>query len=455
MPGEIVFAGIVPHSRELLGDNPPDATRTAMVALGQALAETRPDTLVLLDPHANGSIGKAFSIYGAPTLRGDLAFLELPQVQLLLHNDLHVQYLIAGLCQEAGVPLVVADRFVGQTLSHGALIPLQLLQAIGLSRMPVAMLAPSDLSLEHHHQLGQVIAYAARRSGKRVAVLVSGELSHRHRERPEVAAGFDQAVLDLLAANDWPGFFELGLGRLLEAGDCGTRGLAVLAGLGHRTAAQATTMSYEVVDGVGLVVAEVAVTPEVVPAKAEAPPARDMYSLAELALEAVYCQVAKRELVQAQGQLKERYGNQRAGVFITLYKQGQVYASLGTALPLYDDLCDEVIRTAIALVAAPGSPRLTAADLPLLTVSVHVVGKLEPLERVEQADPAKYGVLASTCFRHAVLLPNVDGIEAADVQINKCITKLKVMPGEPVWLYRFPIATSNSWDAKPLTMPKG
>lgn len=454
MPGEIVLAALVPHHRSLLDEtDAAPASRKALWRLGAILAEARPDVLVVVDPHLPGAVASAFGLYGAPTLRGDLSYLGAPQLTLEATNDLHLQYLIAGLSQEVGLPLVITDRFQPQPVGHGTILPLQLLRAAGLPKLPLVLLSPGDLSLSQHHQLGQVIAFAAERSGRRVAVLASGHLSHRHGEAPDAAQAFDARIQGILAASDWPRLLGVPMDDVKAAGDCGTRGLAVLAGLGHRSRAAAACLSYEVSDDAGLLVAQVAVTPPTQPAAA-ARPGRDVATLADLALEAIYCQVAKGEVIAAQGALHERFADQQAGVFVSLYHQGRLHGSLGSVLPMQGDVCDEVIQAAVALARLPDQARLTAADLPHLTVTVHVVGSLEPVDRPQQVDPSVFGLLASNGFRHGVILPGCEGVTTATDQIQQCIAKLQLLPGEPVWLYRFTTEVANSWDAKALTLPK-
>ncbi len=51
------------------------------------------------------------------------------------------------------------------------------------------------------------------------------------------------------------------------------------------------------------------------------------------------------------------------------------------------------------------------------------------------------------------MLPGVDGIDTAEDQVRQVMAKAGVGSGEPLWLLRFRVERTNSYDAKPLTMP--
>jgi AMMECR1 domain-containing protein len=164
--------------------------------------------------------------------------------------------------------------------------------------------------------------------------------------------------------------------------------------------------------------------------------------------------MAKHEVVKATGRLADTWSGRQAGVFVTLYRDGQVRNSLGTVFPLQANVCDEVVRTAIAVAFQdPAQAPVDAQELPRITLSVQVVLPPEPIQRIEEVDPQRYGLLAYTGYRMGILLPRVDGIEAAEDQVRQVMAKAGVGAGEPLWLLRFQVDRSNTWDAKPLTMP--
>ncbi|MBC7541908.1 MAG: hypothetical protein H7338_04180, partial [Candidatus Sericytochromatia bacterium] len=105
MSGRIVFAGVMPHGAELLpAEGLLDATADtplllACKALGAAVAETKPDVIIWIDPHAP-STRQAMGLFSSPLLRGDLAAFGRPHVDLELRTDLQLSQIILGLAKE-------------------------------------------------------------------------------------------------------------------------------------------------------------------------------------------------------------------------------------------------------------------------------------------------------------------------------------------------------------------
>jgi aromatic ring-opening dioxygenase LigB subunit/AMMECR1 domain-containing protein len=457
--GQIVFAGVLPHGTELLpAEGPLDpAAATGLQAacrdLVERLVAAKPDLVVLIDPHGP-TFKQAIGICCAPVIRGDLAAFGRPDVTLELQTDLQLSQLLLGLSKEAGIPLTVPDRYVRQPLSHGVIVPWQFLTAAGLGRLPVVLVHPSGQPLARHYEFGQVVGYAAQRTGRRVAVLASAELSHRHGDDAEAAAAYDRQVVEAFNGRHWVALVEQDPVALEAAGACGLGALAMLAGMFRPEAVESQPCHYEVDDGVGRMVGELSVIRHPEPEVETERPARDVPTLADLAREAIYCHVAKQETVRATGKLAETWGHRQAGVFVTLYRDGKIRNSLGSVFPLQTNVCDEVVRTAIAVAFQdPSHPAVDPQELPRITLSVQVVLPPEPIQRLDEVDPKQYGLIAYTGYRLGVLLPGVDGIEAAEDQVRQVMAKAGVGAGEPLWLLRFRVERSSSWDPQPLTMP--
>jgi len=68
-----------------------------------------------------------------------------------------------------------------------------------------------------------------------------------------------------------------------------------------------------------------------------------------------------------------------------------------------------------------------------------VLTQPEPVSGPEQLDPAVYGVIVESGFRRGLLLPDLEGVNTAEEQINICKMKAGISAGEPVKLYRFTV----------------
>jgi len=131
---------------------------------------------------------------------------------------------------------------------------------------------------------------------------------------------------------------------------------------------------------------------------------------------------------------------EQAGVFVSIHKLGELRGCIGTFEPNENNVSREVITNAISsAVRDPRFPPVTPDELPDLDYSVDVLTRPEPVDGKDQLDPKKYGVIVERGFRRGLLLPDLEGVDSADYQIDICRQKAGIMPDEPVKLYRFEV----------------
>ena len=65
--------------------------------------------------------------------------------------------------------------------------------------------------------------------------------------------------------------------------------------------------------------------------------------------------------------------------------------------------------------------------------------KPEPVADKTLLDPKTYGVIVQAGRRRGLLLPDLEGVETADHQIEICRQKAGIAPDEPVNLHRFQV----------------
>jgi len=129
---------------------------------------------------------------------------------------------------------------------------------------------------------------------------------------------------------------------------------------------------------------------------------------------------------------------ERAGVFVSLKKHGDLRGCIGTIEPVYENVAEEIRRNAAS--SATRDPRflpVTADELPDITISVDVLEEPEDIDGIEQLDPKDYGVIVSSGAKVGVLLPDIEGVDTPQEQVRIAILKANIRPGEPVRLKRF------------------
>ncbi len=136
--------------------------------------------------------------------------------------------------------------------------------------------------------------------------------------------------------------------------------------------------------------------------------------------------------------IPQRRSGKRSACFVSLHTaDGALRGCVGTLLPVADDLALEVSNNAIsAATRDPRFPPISLIDLDQLTIQINVLGEPEACVK-SQLDPQIYGVIVANGNRRGVLLPNLQGIDDCDQQLDIARKKALIGPHEPVELSRF------------------
>ena len=163
-----------------------------------------------------------------------------------------------------------------------------------------------------------------------------------------------------------------------------------------------------------------------------------MHLLVELAKKTVETYVREGKVLQLQELTPEMMG--RAGVFVSIYKGGELRGCIGTFEPQKANIAEEVIANAISSAARdPRFLRVRPDELKDLEYSVDVLTIPQHIPSKDHLDPKRYGVIVEAGFKKGLLLPDLAGVDTVDYQIDICRQKAGIMPGEPTRLYRFEV----------------
>jgi AmmeMemoRadiSam system protein A len=163
-----------------------------------------------------------------------------------------------------------------------------------------------------------------------------------------------------------------------------------------------------------------------------------VHPLVKLAKRTVESYVKTGKVVQAKRLTPEM--EPKAGVFVSIHKGGELRGCIGTIEPQRKNVAEEIIANAIS--SAIRDPRfypITADELDQLEYSVDVLTIPEPVKGEEQLDAKCYGVIVQCGRRKGLLLPDLEGVDSVDYQIDICRQKAGIAPDEPVKLYRFEV----------------
>ena len=168
--------------------------------------------------------------------------------------------------------------------------------------------------------------------------------------------------------------------------------------------------------------------------------AKDESAHVRLARETIENYVKQGKIITPPKDLPEEMINQKAGVFVSLKKFGDLRGCIGTFMPTQENIAQEIIKNAIsAAIDDPRFPPVTVPELEDLSISVDVLSAPEEVKDTSQLDPKKYGVIVSSGYKKGLLLPDLEGVDTAEYQIDIAKRKAGIYPNEKVKLYRFEV----------------
>lgn len=160
----------------------------------------------------------------------------------------------------------------------------------------------------------------------------------------------------------------------------------------------------------------------------------------KLARETIENYIKSGQIIAPPSNIPKEMKNQKAGVFVSLKKFGNLRGCIGTFMPTQENIAREIIKNAIS--AATGDPRFSPVMVPELnelTISVDVLSTPEEVENISQLDPKKYGIIVSSGYKKGLLLPNLEGVDTVEYQIDITKRKAGIYPGEEIKIERFEV----------------
>ena len=280
-----------------------------------------------------------------------------------------------------------------------------------------------------YRSIGRAIAKAIKDSGKEVVIAASGDMNHY--ESQKITHTKDRQAIESI--------LKLEAGELLERvrdfniSMCGYGTVASLIYAAkefgsvrtelvkYQTSGDITRDYSSVVGYAGILIKGVKESTQV-----------------KLARETVESFIVRGEIPHPKKISAEMQG--KAGVFVSLHKSDELRGCIGTIEPGEDNIAQEIIKNAIS--AATGDPRffpVTAAELPELQYSVDVLTEPELVNSEKDLDPKRYGAIVESGWRRGLLLPDLEGVDTVEKQLEVCRMKAGIGPKEHVKLYRFEV----------------
>jgi AmmeMemoRadiSam system protein A len=265
----------------------------------------------------------------------------------------------------------------------------------------------------------------------------------------EAGVEHDKYVRECVEQSDIRRLFDIDPDLTENAAECGLRAVMIMCGVLDGLKVKSEVLCYEAPYGVGYLTAKLtadggreSLLPEIIADK-QAKIRRirggedDYVRLARESVEH-FTQTGKKLNLPAELPL-EMLEN-RAGVFVSIKKNGSLRGCIGTTEPTCASVAFEIVQNGIS--ACSRDPRFEPVapdELPELTYSVDVLFPPEPIADKSLLDVKKYGVIVSSGHKCGLLLPNLDGVDSIDEQLRIAMQKAGIKPSDKYALERFEV----------------
>lgn len=427
-------------------------TINAYRQVAKEIEQMHPDLIIIISPH--GPIfSDAIALYDLDQYHGDMKRFGEYSLKFEAHKD---KAFIDKLLEESRkndgyfYPLT-NSQFVkfqhAPVLDHGVTVPLYFLSE-HIKAVNLVALSYGSLSYLELLRNGEIIKKVADESQDKIVVIASGDMSHALSSKGpyqyhEDGPWFDQLMRASIEKQQPYNVFTEDESRINNASECGLRSYAIMMGAFNRCSLNCKVYNYEGPFGVGYLIAgfkydgkteedqivrishkmHETVSIQRQNAHLFVKIAREMIETYVKEKVAAKWQVSNQELL-LNGK-KFDIGdylsilNEKHGTFVSIKKHGVLRGCIGTIAPTQKTTLEEILQNAIS--ACSRDYRFDPIDikeLDYLTISVDVLSNLRKVDNRDVLDPAKYGVVVYSKGRKGVLLPNLEGVNTIEEQLQ-------------------------------------
>lgn len=440
------------------------STINACESIGKEISILKPETIIVITPHAT-MFSDAIAISNEEKIKGNLIKFRDFETNIELEIDKEFNNELISLCKKEDISAAEVDsnllrRFnKDYELDHGTIVPMYFVNKY-YTDYKLVHITYSILSDIELYKFGMAIQKTAKNLNKNIVLIASGDLSHRLTEdgpydySPE-GAKFDRELIENLKNGNVVNIFNMNKCMVEEAGECGLRSLYILLGAMEGNSIQGELLSYEGPFGVGYGVMKFNKKDEVTSNLDKLLKIKeDNFSkkvlksnpYVKLARQSLDYYFKNKRLMIASEDLPKEMLNERHGVFVSLKKFGQLRGCIGTIFPTTDCVANEIIRNAIqAALTDPRFLEVTEDELVDIDISVDVL--TDPIKCTkEELNPKIYGVIVSKGQNKGLLLPDLEGVNTVEEQLNIACQKGGIDPNDDYNIEKFEVIRYKEGD---------
>ncbi|HZK56887.1 MAG TPA: AmmeMemoRadiSam system protein A [Clostridia bacterium] len=432
-------------------------TYDACNKVAEKIAEIKPDTIIVVTPHGP-LFRNAVAISVGESIYGNLGKFGASNVQMDLQINMPLVREIIRYSYENSVPVAevtesAAEKYTFEyELDHGTLIPLYFVNK-RFSDYKIVHITYGMLSKIQLYKFGMSIKKAVENSDTNAVFIASADLSHKlSSEGPyghsPYGEEFDGEIVSLLKNGDVLKVFNMDPITVEEAQECGLRSYYIMLGAMEGNNIKGNLLSYEGTLGVGYSVMEFILEKSNksaynllleniqnrIKTKVE-----DANPYVRLACESLVNYLSSEEYMDIPPYVTDEMKETKRGVFVTLKKEGVLRGCVGTFLPVTGNVCEEIIRNAVSAgIYDSRFIPVVIEELDDIEFSVDVLTEPEKAS-MEELDPGKYGVVVKSGPKVGLLLPDLEGVDTVEEQINIALEKGGISQDEDYTIEKFEV----------------
>lgn len=408
-----------------------EETSAAYKQAAEFVRDLAPDTIVLSSPHSV-MYSDYFHISPGKSARGSLRNFGALGTTIEVMYDTELVNRICRLADEQNFPAGTMGE-KDAALDHGTVVPLTFINEV-YPNYQLVRIGLSGLSYADHYRLGQMVREAAEALNRRVVYVGSGDLSHKLKEEgpygfDESGPVYDERIMDVMGRAAFHELFDFSDDLCDKAAECGHRSFIMMAGALDASAVSAERLSHQDVTGVGYGICTYLVTGadptrnflaqwEAERRKEQMEKRRNEDDYVALARYSIESFVTTRNRAVLPTDLNDTLLHTRAGVFVSLKKEGRLRGCIGTIAPTQDSVAEEIMENAISAAMYDSRFRpVTEPELDHLEYSVDVLMPAQKIDSPAFLDVKRYGVIVTQGRKRGLLLPDLEGVDTVEEQI--------------------------------------
>jgi AmmeMemoRadiSam system protein A len=438
-----------------------DAKKTikSIKEISKEIGKLKPKTVIISSPHCL-RFSDFLYIKGNKTIKGNLQFGS----NLSFEFENNVDF-IKNLIEAANNNNIdcgylenkVLEKYnFDESLDHGSLVPLYFISK-ELKDFNIVSISLADFPLKDMYKFGKILSKTIIKEKGDFVYIASGDLSHKVNNKSHYGYSkhgkiFDDYIIDNLKKKNISKVLNIDTDLVENAAQCGLKSITIMLGTLDKYEYDTFLNSYEAPYGIGYGIMSfknLIYTDDKKDYLEEAKKdykekleiiKKNEHEYVKLARKALNYYVINNNYMKIPLDIDNYLRENKAGVFVSIKKNGELRGCIGTILPCRNSIFEEIIYNAVSAgINDYRFDRIVEEELEHLIISVDILKKPEKIFSIEELDVKRYGVIVKNKFKSGLLLPNLNGIDKPEEQIKIALDKAGIKKDEDFEMKRFEV----------------